>query len=148
MVVHTICLLIFRGTLSHFIFPLINISETKDIKITSAEKVKDTKRVEVGKKLGAISRQAKEKKASENGSTCKVESEFKLPTFDPLTAIGVVGVVGMVAYYGYCGRYRSSKESSQESPKDSPQVLKAQASPEKRKTQKSPVMRRELDTLD
>ena len=74
-----------------------------DVKITSAEKVKDPRRVEAGKKLGAISRQAKEKKASGNGSVREVESEFQisnLANVDPLTAIGVVGVIGMVAYYG------------------------------------------------
>ena len=123
--------------------------ETNDTKITSVEKSKDPRRVEAGKKLGAISRQAKEKKASGAG---KVEAEFGVPTFDPFTAIGIVGVVGMVAYYGYCGCYRSSKES----PKESQVVQAKQAnredceaqvvreSPEKRK---SPA-RKELDTLD
>ena len=33
-----------------------------EAKITSVEKVKDPKKVEAGKKLGAMSRQAKEKK--------------------------------------------------------------------------------------
>ena len=80
-----------------------------DIKITSAEKVKDPKRVEAGKKLGAISRQAKEKKASGNGSVREVESEFQLPNVDPLTAIGVVGVIGVVAYYGYYKHREGSK---------------------------------------
>ena len=77
-----------------------------DTKITSVEKPKDPRRVEAGKRLGAISRQAKEKKIDEKN----VEAEFESPTINPLTAIGIVCVVGMVAYYGY----KSSKKSPQD----------------------------------
>ena len=89
-----------------------------DTKITSAEKVKDPRRVEAGKKLGAISKQAKEaKRSSGNGSIREVESGFQLPNVDPLTAIGAVGVVGMVVYYGYY-RHREGREGSVSEPKD------------------------------
>ena len=117
------------------------MSETKDIKITSAEKVKDPRRVEAGKKLGAISKQAKEKKASGNGSIHEVESEFKIPSFDPLTAIGVVGVVGMVVYYGYC---KHSKDH--ENPASEAEAVPAQAAPASEAKPK-PVLK-QLDTLD
>ena len=118
------------------------MSETKDIKITSAEKVKDPRRVEAGKKLGAISRQAKEKKASGNGSVREVESEFQLPNVDPLTAIGVAGVIGVVAYYGY---YRNSKNPAEavklvSEPAEPKEVVETPAEKPKR-------VYRQLDTL-
>ena len=93
------------------------MSDDKDTKITSAEKPKDPKRVEAGKKLGAMSRQAKEKKASEakGPKDREVESGFYLPNVDPLTAVGVVGVIGGVAYYGY---NNFSKEPSKKSFKE------------------------------
>ena len=115
------------------------MSETKDVKITSAEKVKDPRRVEAGKKLGAISRQAKEKKASGNGSVREVESEFQLPNVDPLTAIGVVGVIGVVAYYGY---YKNC-----ENPAEPKEAVKSVSEPAEPKEDVKPK-RKELDTLD
>ena len=110
--------------------------ETKDTKITSVEKSKDPRRVEAGKKLGAISRQAKEKKM--HGK--KVEAGFEPPTLDPSTiAVGIAGVVGMVVYY-----YYRSSQSSKEAPKENRENREEQAEPAK---QASPL-RRELDTLD
>ena len=128
------------------------MSETKDIKITSAEKVKDPRRVEAGKKLGAISRQAKEKKASGNGSVREVESEFQLPNVDPLTAIGVVGVIGVVAYYGYYRNRKGSKNpaeavesvSEPSEPKASAEVVETPAD----QRVKPKRVYRQLDTLD
>ena len=67
-----------------------------DDKITSVEKSKDPKKVESGKKLGAVSKQAKEKKASDREIRENREVQFYLPNVDPLTAVGVVGVIGMV----------------------------------------------------
>ena len=117
------------------------MSETKDIKITSAEKVKDPRRVEAGKKLGAISKQAKEKKASGNGSIREVESGFQLPNVNPLTAIGAVGVVGMVVYYGYY-RHREDPASKAEAvPAQAKQAAPASEAKPK------PVLK-QLDTLD
>ena len=64
-----------------------------------------------------MSRQAKEKKASEakGPKDREVESGFYLPNVDPLTAVGVVGVIGGVAYYGY---NNFSKEPSKKSFKE------------------------------
>ena len=122
---------------------------SEETKITSAEKSKDPKRIEAGKKLGAISRQAKEKKASVR----KVESEFQisnLANVDPLTAIGVVGVVGMVAYYGYYRNRKSSKNPVEAEPKDCEEP-KASAEPKDREDREDPVkpkrVYRQLDTL-
>ena len=110
-----------------------------DVKITSAEKVKDPRRVEAGRKLGAISKQAKEKKASGNGSVREVKSEFQLPNVDPLTAIGVVGVIGVVAYYGY---YKNC-----ENPAEPKEAVKSVSEPAEPKEDVKPK-RKELDTLD
>ena len=113
-----------------------------DVKITSAEKVKDPRRVEAGKKLGAISKQAKEaKRSSENGSIREVESGFQLPNVNPLTAIGAVGVVGMVVYYGYY-RHREDPASKAEAV---PAQAKQAAPPSEAKPK--PVLK-QLDTLD
>ena len=80
-------------------------SKASDVKITSVEKVKDPKKVEAGKKLGAMSRQAKEKKAASQ----RVDiDEFQIPpSVNPLAVVGVVGVVGAIVYYKY---FRSSKD--------------------------------------
>ena len=130
------------------------MSEVKDVKITSAEKVKDPRRVEAGKKLGAMSKQAKEaKRSSENGSVREVESEFQisnLANVDPLTAIGVVGVIGVVAYYGCYGYYRKdskgvvelvSDREGQSEPVDREDVVETPATPKPKRVY------RQLDTL-
>ena len=106
-----------------------------DVKITSVEKTKDPKRVEAGKKLGAISKQAKEKKAQKHTEDIGIDkSEF--PTFDTaLTAAAVItGIVGIAMYY--------KSSSPKESPKEDHTVVQA-----KQAKQATPV-RRELDTLD
>ena len=79
--------------------------ESKDVKITSVEKTKDPRRVEADKKLGAISRQAKE------GSYVGVDKS----EFSTLAAVfAAAAVIGVIVI-----NYRSpSKESSKESPKE------------------------------
>ena len=111
--------------------------ETKDVKITSAEKVKDPRRVEAGKKLGAMSRQAKEKKASELKEPKDREVEFYFPNVDPLTVVGVVGIIGMVAYYGY--NNLSKKPSEDREPAKQAKAVE---------TVKPKRVYRQLDTLD
>ena len=132
------------------------MSETKDVKITSAEKVKDPRRVEAGKKLGAISRQAKEKKASEMKELKDREVEFYFPNVDPLTAIGVVGMVAYYGYYGYNGYHnnlskKSSKEAEQENREDHTVVSVVREPAKEAKaveTVKPKRVYRQLDTLD
>ena len=101
----------------------------EEVKITSVEKVKDPKRVEAGKKLAAMSKQAKEKKAIEKLSQKMSVDEFQIPSINPLAVFGVVGVVGVVVYYKYF------------SDNDKP------ATPPKEEEKQKPK-RRELDTLD
>ena len=79
-------------------------------KITSVEKVKDPRRVEAGKRLGMISKQAKEKKLAQMreasaelkagvGETSDWFSNVLVSS--PVVSIGFVGLVGFVLYYGY-----------------------------------------------
>ena len=86
--------------------------DTKTTKImASAETPKNPKRVESGEKLGAMSKQAKKKKASEAKDS---EVEFCYPNVDPLTAVGVVGIIGVVAYYGFLSKKLSLRKRSKQ----------------------------------
>ena len=115
----------------------------EEAKITSIEKVKDPKKVEAGKRLAAVSKQAKEKKASQKMSV----DEFQTPSINsinPLAVLGVVGVVGFVVYYKYFSKSkpedlgdRSEAREPNETKVDSPKEV-----------QKQKPKRRELDTLD
>ena len=134
-----------------------------DDKITSAEKPKDPKRVESGKKLGAMSKQAKEKKASDRENRRELseaeraknsEFEFCFPNVDPLTAIGVVGVIGMVSYYGYNRYHNNLSKKSSEDRKDPEVHTAVSVTPEPKETAKQQTegskpkrVYRELDTL-
>ena len=83
----------------------------QDEKITSVEKVKDPRRVEAGKRLGMISKQAKEKKLAQmRDGLCPQDKAGVGKTSDwfsnvlvssPVVSIGFVGLVGFVLYYGY-----------------------------------------------
>ena len=108
----------------------------EEVKITSVEKVKDPKRVEAGKKLAAMSKQAKEKKAIENLSQKMFVDEFQIPSINPLAVVGVVGVVGVVVYYKYFNNNVDDKPEKSTTVTPSP------------KEEKQKTKRRELDTLD
>ena len=116
----------------------------EEAKITSIEKVKDPKKVEAGKRLAAVSKQAKEKKAIERLSQKMDVDEFEIPSVNPLAVLGVVGVVGFVVYYKYFSKSkpedlgdRSEAREPNETKVDSPKEV-----------QKQKPKRRELDTLD
>ena len=116
-------------------------AQVNETKITSVEKAKDPKRVEAGKKLGAMSKQAKEKKASQR---IEIEDEFKVPSFDsidPLAVVGVVGVVGAIVYYKYFSKKKSEDNKSKVS--DPKQTEVSTPEPKQAKTE-----RRKLDSLD
>ena len=72
-----------------------------DTKITSVEieKVKDPKRVEQGKRLAAISREAKERKARERAQQLKQEAKQQQHTsfFNSYAIIPIIGI----AFGGY-----------------------------------------------
>ena len=120
---------------------------SEPVKITSVEKAKDPRRVEAGKKLGAISRQAKERKGDreEQASEAKRASEASdIPCVElsSLAAVFVAAVVvgGIVLHY----KSSQSKEVSRDrQDKSSP---KRELNREDRE-EKSPAPKRELDTL-
>ena len=110
----------------------------EEAKITSIEKVKDPKRVEAGKRLAAMSKQAKDKKAVERLTQKTIIDEFQTPSVNPLAAVGVIGVVGIVVYYKYFCGVKTEAVKSEDKSETKTEV-----------TQKvDPPKRRELDTLD
>ena len=114
------------------------VNKANEVKITSVEKAKDPKSVEAGKKLGAMSKQAKEKKASQR---VDIEDEFKVPSIDsvnPLAVVGVLGVVGVIVYYKYFSKGVVVNESKVPSPEQAKQAEQAEPTPK----------RKELDSLD
>ena len=116
----------------------------EEAKITSVEKVKDPKRVEAGKRLAAMSKQAKDKKAVERLSQKMSDDEFQIPTIgsvNPLALVGVVGVVGVVVYYEY---FSKASEKKSEVIIETPESKTSNSS----KEEKPKPKRRELDTLD
>ena len=115
-------------------------AQVNETKITSVEKAKDPKRVEAGKKLGAMSKQAKEKKASQRVDI----EEFQIPSIDsidPLIVVGVLGLVGTVVYY----KYFSEKKSDPTPAKQAKQEEVSTPTPAKQAEQ---PQERKLDSLD
>ena len=93
-------------------------SKTTD-KITSVEKVKDPRRVEAGKRLGMISKQAKERKALREREQSAVKAKEKNDDWfpnalvgSPVVGIGFVGLVGLALYFGYIKKYKTVSESA------------------------------------
>ena len=132
---------------------------SEESKITSVEKVKDPRKVEAGKRLGMISKQAKERKALrereqevEQNKASKAENDWFSNAFvnPPVVGIGFVGLVGLALYFGYVKKYKSKAtsashvKSSTSNTKDSPGM---QNSNPKNETKPKRVYK-ELDTLD
>ena len=91
-------------------------------KITSVEKVRDPRRVEAGKRLGMISKQAKERKALREREASAAEVKEKNDDWfsnaivsSPVVGIGFVGLVGLALYFGYNKKYKTVSESASES---------------------------------
>ena len=148
----------------------IKTTDLHNEKITSAVKTKDPRRVEAGKRLGMISKQAKEKKLAQMRERLQDEQEVKQnkasvsETSDwfsntlvssPVVSIGFVGLVGLVLYYGYnrvAGYNKKYKTVSERSDDDSQYELSKSASHVKTEeaTSKTKPKRvyKELDTLD
>ena len=86
-------------------------------KITSVEKTKNPKKVEAGKKLGAISRQAKERKASEVKQVQEEQEDDSVVEFSTLAAVfAAAAVVGIIALQ--YSSSRTPKEPSKEPSKE------------------------------
>ena len=118
------------------------------VKITSVEKtdhVKDPRRVEAGRRLAAMSKQAKDKKAVERSTQKTSIDEFQIPEVNPLALVGVVGFVGAVVYYKYF--YKESGEIEEVETPESKTLDRPNPTKPKEKPKEKPK-RRELDTLD
>ena len=91
--------------------------ENKETKITPVEK--DPKRVEQGKRLAAISREAKERKAKERAQRLKedaeqqgeTESGFKFVPFSQYAFVPIVGIA--LGYYILYLRRSNNKEKEE-----------------------------------
>lgn len=118
---------------------------SEDLKITSVEKnekVKDPRKVEAGKRLAAISKQAKERKAKEREA--ESSSDFKDSNNEPWDLrmiIGAVGtaaaVIGLYLSYSYKQPIDVVEHLPSNPPKDSPLILP-----------KSTTSKSKLDSLD
>ena len=132
-------------------------------KITSVEKVKDPRRVEAGKRLGMISKQAKERKALREREVKEKNDDWLPPTTlsrslsidsigsafgSPVVGIGFVGLVGLALYYaynrvapfGYVKKYKTSASDTKDSPGTQNSNPENEAKPKR--------VYKELDTLD
>ena len=114
------------------------MEEAKQSKITSVEKIKDPKKVEQGKKLAAMSKQAKEKKAAERSAQKMTDDEFQMSNVNPLAVVGVVGVVGAAVYYKYFYGVKSEAKKLED----------VHNTPETKTLDSPKPKRKELDTLD
>ena len=124
---------------------------SEESKITSVVKTKDPRRVEAGKRLGMISKQAKERKLAQVREVSAAEAKEKNddwfpPISSPVVGIGFVGLVGLALYYAYVKKYKSAShvKSSTSDTKDSPET---QNSNPENETKPKRVYK-ELDTLD
>ena len=110
---------------------------SEEPKITSVEKTKDPRRVEAGRRLAMISKQAKERKARETaGESCKVVDEWGFITVKTVGVVGGVVIAGLVLY-----NYSRKKTSPE--PVDA-SVNTCNVEP----IQKTKRIYKELDTLD
>ena len=135
-------------------------------KITSVEKVKDPRRVETGKRLGMISKQAKERKALREREASATEAKEKNDDWFPGAAspvvlkehgfavvVGIAGLVGLALYFGYVKKYKtvigSHVKSSASDTKDGSGTQNSNPENETKPLAAKPKrVYKELDTLD
>ena len=124
-------------------------------KITSVVKTKDPRRVEAGKRLGMISKQAKERKLARvreaEAAEAKEENDDWFPNAfvnSPVVGVGFVGLVGLALYYGYVKKYKCEASSDvKSSASDTKDGSETQNSNPENETKPKRVYK-ELDTLD
>ena len=135
-----------------------NEQSLQNEKITSAVKTKDPRRVEAGKRLGMISKQAKEKKLAQMREISAKQSKADVgETSDwfsntlvssPVVSIGFVGLVGLVLYYGYIKKYKTLVLDDKDSPGTQNLNPEPQVNPKNKANPKPKRVYKELDTLD
>jgi hypothetical protein len=86
---------------------------SEEQRITNVVKEKDPRKVEAGKRLGAISRSAKDKKARQLAETKPVEEDIREDGYSMITVITGVGVLsGLVClYFAYKKDKRAEHET-------------------------------------
>ena len=98
--------------------------ENKETKIASVEKerVKDPRRVEQGKRLAAISREAKERKARDRAQRLKEEAEQQREADSFNLYMAIVPMVGIAVggYYLFYLRRPNNKEDRPEEEEEKP----------------------------
>ena len=130
---------------------------SEESKITSVEKVKDPRRVEAGKRLGMISKQAKEKKLAQmreqeverNEAGVSGTSDWfsNALVSSPVVGVGIAGLVGLALLFGYINPpfgYNKKYKSSTSDVKDGSKTQNS--NPENKANPKR--VYKELDTLD
>ena len=128
---------------------------SEESKITSVEKVKDPRRVEAGKRLGMISKQAKERKALREREQSAVKAKEKnddwfsnISISSPVVGVGIAGLVGLALYFRYnkvaSFGYNKKHKTSASDAKDGSET---QNSNPENETKPKRVYK-ELDTLD
>ncbi len=95
--------------------------------IAPGPKVKDPRRVAAGKKLAAISKQAKEEKALR----LKQESETKTDNNKTLYIVGGLVVVGAVSYLLFTNREKVTRMFSADKEEPDPTPKREQTTPKK-----------------
>ena len=127
---------------------------SEEPKITSVEKTKDSRRVEAGKRLGMISKQAKERKACERDEA-KVKAVEKNEWFpntsigSPVVGIGFVGLVGLALYFAYVNHKTVSASVSVGTVKSEEVGVKDETGATSKANPLRPKrVYKELDTLD
>ena len=139
---------------------------SEESKITSVVKTKDPRRVEAGKRLGMISKQAKERKAlrlegarsttvaqtrEQSEAEAKEKNDDWFPPIgsigSPVVGIGFVGLVGLALYYAYVKKYKTVIGTKGD---DASHVKTEEAEAVSEATSKTKPKRvyKELDTLD
>ena len=122
---------------------------SEESKITSVVKTKDPRRVKAGKRLGMISKQAKERKALrereqevEQNKASKAENDWFSNAFvnPPVVGIGFVGLVGLALYFGYVKKYKTVSGNTVSHVKTGEDESSSEANPKR--------VYKELDTLD
>ena len=127
---------------------------SEESKITSVVKTKDPRRVEAGKILGMISKQAKERKLAQVREASAAEAKEKNDDWfpntsigSPVVGIGFVGLVGLALYYAYVKKYKTvigtkGDDASHVKTKEAEAVSEATSKTKPKRVYK------ELDTLD
>ena len=127
---------------------------SEESKITSVVKTKDPRRVEAGKRLGMISKQAKERKLAQVREASAAEAKEKNDDWfpntsigSPVVGIGFVGLVGLALYYAYVKKYKTVIGTKGD---DASHVKTEEAEAVSEATSKTKPKRvyKELDTLD